>query len=52
MCEKRAKMHFGRKTDKTYQLLQSAYCMVQAANYRSAEASKPLWTGICPQIIR
>lgn len=42
VCEKRAKMHFGRKTDKTYQLLQSAYCMVQAANYRSAEDFKAI----------
>ena len=42
VCEKRAKMHFGRKTDKTYQLLQSAYCMVQAANYRSAEGFKAI----------
>lgn len=25
LCEKRAKMHFGRKTGKTYQLLSSAY---------------------------
>ena len=28
LCEKRAKMHFGRKTGKTYQMLSSAYSMV------------------------
>ena len=46
------KMHFGRKTTRPTSCCKVPTAMVQAANYRSAEASKPLWTGICPQIIR
>ena len=37
LCEKREKMHFGRKTGKTYQLLKSAYKMIRAANYCCAD---------------
>lgn len=42
VCEKRAKMHFGRSTGKTYRMLGCAYSMVQAAEYRSAEGFKPV----------
>ena len=41
-CEKRSKMHFGRKTGKTYQLLSSAYSMVKEANYHVADGLKPV----------
>lgn len=42
LCEKRAKMHFGRKTGKTYQLLFSAYNMVKVADYHAADGLKPI----------
>ena len=42
LCEKRAKMHFGRKTGKTYQLLSSAYSMVKEAGYHAADGLKPI----------
>ena len=42
LCEKRAKMHFGRKTGKTYQLLSSAYSMVKEADYHAADGLKPI----------
>lgn len=42
LCEKRAKMHFGRKTGKTYQLLSSAYGMVKEADYHVADGLKPI----------
>lgn len=41
-CEKRSKMHFGRKTGKTYQLLSSAYSMVKEADYHVADGLKPV----------
>ena len=42
LCEKRSKMHFGRKTGKTYQLLSSAYSMVKEADYHVADGLKPV----------
>lgn len=42
LCEKRAKMHFGRKTGKTYQMLSSAYSMVKEADYHTADGLKPI----------
>lgn len=42
LCEKRAKMHFGRKTGKTYQLLSIAYSMVKEADYHAADGLKPI----------
>ena len=42
LCEKRAKMHFGRKTGKTYQLLSSVYSMVKEADYHAADGLKPI----------
>ena len=42
LCEKRAKMHFGRKTGKTYQMLSSAYSMVKEADYHAADGFKPI----------
>lgn len=42
LCEKRAKMHFGRKTGKTYQMLSSAYSMVKEADYLAADGLKPI----------
>lgn len=37
LCDKRMKMHFGRKTEKTYQLLISAFRVIEAANYVAPE---------------
>ncbi len=42
LCEKRAKMHFGRKTGKTYQMLSSTYSMVKEADYHAADGLKPI----------
>lgn len=42
LCEKRAKMHFGRKTGKTYQMLSCAYSMVKEADYHAADGLKPI----------
>ena len=42
LCEKRAKMHFGRKTGKTYQLLSSAYSMVKEADYHAVDGLKSI----------
>lgn len=42
LCEKRAKMHFGRKTGKTYQMLSSAYSMVKEADYYAADGLMPI----------
>ena len=42
LCEKRAKMHFGRKTGKAYQLLSSVYSMVKEADYHAADGLKPI----------
>lgn len=33
ICDKRMKMHFGRKTEKEYRLLKSAFYLINAANY-------------------
>ena len=40
ICDKRMKMHFGRKTEKTYQLLDSAYHLIEAAKYVAPEGLK------------
>ena len=42
LCEKRAKMHFSRKTGETYQMLSSAYSMVKKADYHAADGLKPI----------
>ena len=42
LCEKRVKMHFGRKTGKTYQMLSSACSMVKEADYHAADGLKPI----------
>ena len=42
LCEKRAKMHFGRKTGKIYRMLSAAYSMVKGADYHAAEGFKPI----------
>jgi uncharacterized protein (TIGR02687 family) len=42
VCEKRSKMHFGRKTAKTYRLLNSAYHIVKEANYKNAVGFKAI----------
>ena len=34
ICDKRIKMHYGRKTEKIYYLLSSAYQIIKAANYK------------------
>ena len=33
VCDKRMKMHFGRKTENAYRLLKSAYYLISAAGY-------------------
>ena len=43
LCEKRAKMHFGRRTGETYRMLASAYSIVKAANYQPAEGFRAIW---------
>ena len=40
ICDKRMKMHFGRKTEKTYQLLESAFHLIEAAKYVAPEGFK------------
>ena len=40
LCEKRMKMHFGKRTKKTYQLLLSAYHLIVAANYSCQDGFK------------
>ena len=40
LCEKRMKMHFGKRTKKTYQLLQSAYHLIMAVNYSCPDGFK------------
>lgn len=40
LCEKRMKMHFGKRTKKTYQLLLSAYHLIVAANYSCPDGFK------------
>ena len=42
VCEKRSKMHFGRKTAKTYRLLNSAYHIVKEVNYKNAVGFKAI----------
>lgn len=42
VCVKRSKMHFGRKTAKTYRLLNSAYHIVKEANYKNAVGFKAI----------
>lgn len=42
LCEKRMKMHFGSKTEKTYKLLLSACCLIAAANYNCPDGFKKL----------
>lgn len=40
LCGKRMKMHFGRKTEKTYQLLVSAYRLIEAGKYSCPDGFK------------
>jgi len=40
LCEKRMKMHFGKRTKKTYQLLLSAYHLIIVANYSCPDGFK------------
>ena len=40
ICEKRMKMHFGRKTEKIYRLLESAFHLIEAARYAAPESFK------------
>lgn len=42
ICEKRSKMHFGRKTSRIYQLLSSAYSMVKVADYHNSDGFKAI----------
>lgn len=42
LCDKRSKMHFGRRTEKTYQLLSSAFRLIEAANYTAPEGFKTI----------
>lgn len=40
ICEKRMKMHFGRKTETAYQMIRSAYVLAMAANYQCPDNFK------------
>ena len=40
ICEKRSKMHFVKRTEKTYSLLHSAYDLIAAANYSCPDGFK------------
>lgn len=40
ICEKRSKMHFGEKTNVCYQMLSSAYQIIQVGNYRCPDNFK------------
>ena len=40
ICEKRMKMHFGRKTGAAYQVIRSAYVLATAANYQCPDDFK------------
>ena len=40
ICEKRMKMHFGRKTETAYQVIRSAYVLAMAANYQCPDDFK------------
>jgi len=42
ICEKRMKMHFGRKIERTYQLLDSAFHLIEAAKYVAPEGFKKI----------
>ena len=42
ICDKRMKMHFGRKTEKTYKLLDSAFHLIEAARYAAPEGFKSI----------
>lgn len=42
LCEKRMKMHFGSRTEKTYQLLLSAYHLITVSNYSCPDGFKQI----------
>ena len=42
ICEKRSKMHFGETTGGCYQMLDSAYQIIQAGNYRCPDSFKEI----------
>ena len=42
ICEKRSKMHFGEKAGTRYQMLSSAYQIIQAGNYRCPDSFKDI----------
>lgn len=42
ICEKRRKMHFGRRTEETYQLLTSAYQLIESAKYSALDGFKAI----------
>lgn len=42
LCEKRSKMHFGAKAESRYQMLSSAYQMIQAGNYHCPDSFKDI----------
>ena len=42
ICEKRSKMHFGEKTAGCYQMLESAFQLIQAGNYRCPDSFKDI----------
>lgn len=42
ICEKRMKMHFGRRTKNEYRVIRSAYVLVTAANYQCPDDFKKI----------
>lgn len=42
LCEKRSKMHFGRKYTKVYQMLSNAYFIISQASYEPVDGFKKI----------
>ena len=42
ICEKRMKMHFGRRTENEYRVIRSAYVLATAANYQCPDDFKKI----------
>ena len=47
VCDKRSRMHFGNRTQATYELLRSACILIGAANYTCPERFKDIITQYC-----
>lgn len=52
VCEKRSKMHFGETTGGRYQMLSSAYQIIQATNYRCPDSFKDILRQYLEEVFR